>query len=79
MKDFERVDKRINIEVNIDYDFAVVGFVVQVDTKNISDVLYLTIDEFITSWLQFHSREIKYFQKHCSSEIEEYIIDFKEF
>lgn len=79
MNSFEKIDKRINVELDIDFDFFSVGFVVQIDTKNISDGLYLSIDDFVKSWLQFHSTEIKYFQKYCSTETEEYIIDFKEF
>lgn len=79
MNTFGRIDKRISVELDIDFDFLSVGFVVQIDTKNMSDGLYLSIDAFVKSWLQFHSTEIKYFEKRCSTETVDYIIEFKEF
>lgn len=76
---FETKNNRINAEFDIDFDFCSFGLVIQIDVKNIDDFLYDDLISFVRDWLIFHSAEIKYFEKRCSAETVDYIIDFKEF
>lgn len=76
---FETKNNRINAELDIDFDFFSFGLVIQIDVKNIDDCLYDDLISFVRDWMVFHSTEIKYFEKRCSAETVDYVIDFKEF
>ncbi len=76
---FETKNNRVDAELDIDFDFFSFSLVIQIDVKNIDDYLYDDLISFVRDWMIFHSDEIKYFEKRCSTETVDYIIEFKEF